>query len=80
MCCCARGFFGILAVIDPPVALESVAFGAAAHELPHAAGSRSRNCQRMKTGFGLGKIDELLGYSLLPQNAVDHVFVAAGAG
>src|SRR5271156_4822760 len=72
-------FLRILPIVDPPAALESVALGAAAHELPHAACASTGNSQRMKTGLCLRQIDEFWRNSLLPKNAMDHVFIAAGA-
>ncbi len=76
----ARGLFGILPIVNPPTAFESVASGATAHELPHAASAGARDGERMESGFGLGEVDEFLGNSLLAENAADHVFIAAGAG
>ena len=64
----AGGFFGILAVVQPPVALQAVAGGAAGHELPHAAGAGARKRQRMKAGFGLRQVNQVL----------RHAFFAAG--
>ncbi len=73
-------FFGILAIINPPAALQAVTFGAAAHELPHAAGAGSGDGQRVESRLGLGKVDQFLGNAFFLQGAADHVFVSPGAG
>ena len=76
----AGGFFGILTVVNPPAAFESVTLGAAAHELPHATSAGAGNGQGMESGFGLRQVDEVLGHSLFFERPANHIFVAAGAG
>ena len=45
----AGGFFRVLAIVHPPVALEAVTLAAAGHELPHAAGARAGKRQRLES-------------------------------
>ncbi len=75
----AGRFLGILAFVHPPAALQSIAFGAAAHELPHAAGAGAGNGQGVESRFGLGQIDEFERDAFFAQDAADHVFVTPAA-
>src|ERR1700723_1435907 len=75
----ARGFLGVLTLVEPPAALEAVTFSAARHELPDAASAGARNGQRMETGFGLRKINEVLRHAFLLERAANHLVVLAGA-
>src|SRR3984885_15117506 len=75
----ARGFLGILTLVEPPAAFESVTFGAARHELPDASSAGTRNRQRMESGFGLRKINKILRHAFLLERAANHLVVLAGA-
>src|ERR1700733_1440703 len=79
MCRSARRLLRILPVIDPPAAFESVALSAAAHELPHAASPSARNSQRMESRLRLREINQFLRNAFFPQNAPNHILVAARA-
>jgi hypothetical protein len=71
------GLLGIEALVEVSVGMEVVV---GAHELPHAGGSGfAIDGLRLEAGFGDGLVDEVLGDTLLAQDALDHVFVFAGA-
>ncbi len=71
------GLLGILTIVDPPIALQSVPSGAAGHELPDAAGAYPRERQRVKARLRLREINQILRDALLFQDAANHVFIAA---
>ena len=75
----AGGFFRVLTLIHPPIAAQSVAGGAAAHELPHTARRGAGKRQRLEARLSLRQIDEVLGHAFFAQDALDHLAIAAGA-
>ena len=56
----AGGLLRVLAIVDPPVALQAVQHARAGHELPHAARACPRQRQRLETGFRLRQVNQVL--------------------
>src|SRR5579863_1753750 len=78
--CRSRGFFGILTVVNPPVAFQSVSGGTAGHELPHPPSTSARKRQRMEPRFGLSQIDQVLRNTFFLQNPANHFVILPAAG
>ena len=76
----AGGLLGILAVVHIHVVVHTIAPGAAAHELPDAAGAYARDGQGMKSGFGLRQINQILRDAFFFQDWQHHLAIPAGAG
>ena len=76
----AGGLLGILAVVHIYVVVHTIAPGAAAHELPDAAGAYARDGQGMKSGFGLRQVNEILRDAFFFQDRQHHLAIPAGAG
>src|SRR5271163_2478921 len=78
--CRSRGFFGILTVVDPPVAFQAVPGRTAGHELPHPPSTGARKRQRMESRFSLGQIDQVLRDTFFLQNPANHFVILPAAG
>ena len=63
--CGARGFFGILPIVDPHVVRKTVSTGAAGHKLPDTASAHSRDSQGVESRLGLREVDQILGNAFL---------------
>src|SRR5579872_4124864 len=72
----SRRLLRILPFINPPVALQAVSLGAAGHELPHAASSRTGERQRMESRFRLREIDQVLRNAFFLENSLNHLLIA----
>ena len=60
--------------------VQAVSAGAAAHELPDAAGADAGDGERMESGFGLRQVNQILRDAFFFQDRQHHFAVAAGAG
>src|SRR5579863_5819211 len=76
----SRRFFGILTVVDPPVAFQAVSGRTAGHELPHPPSAGARKSQWMKSRFGLGQIDQVLRNTFFLQNPANHLVILPAPG
>ena len=75
----ASGLFRVEALINPPIAGEAVAGGAAGDELPHAAGSGAGERQFVEAGFGLSQVDQVLRNAFFLEHTANHGLIASGA-
>ena len=76
----ASGFFRVLSLVGPHIAMQVIRSAPARHELPNATRSYARNRIRMEAGFCLRKVDQVLGNAFFPQDAFDHLAIASAAG
>src|ERR1700691_2421135 len=76
----SRGFFGILALVHPPVAFPPVSRCAAGHELPHPTSSSAGKRQRMEPRFSLSQVDQVLRNTFFLQNPANHIVILPAAG
>src|SRR5580700_12193651 len=77
--CCARGFFWILPLVNPPGVPQAVFHAAVGDELPDSPRTGSRKSQRLERAFRLRQIDQVLRNTLFMQDPRDHFAIAAGA-
>src|SRR5215467_6489088 len=72
-----RGLFRVEPLVHPAVDAEAVAPGGGGHELPEALGSRSGDRDRVEAALDHRREHQVLGQTLRPEHALDHLGVAA---
>ena len=73
----AGGFFGVLPLVEPGVDAKPVLASLVGHKLPQPFCTGSRESEGVQAALGSRQVDEVLGHSLLAQDAGDHRPVAA---
>src|SRR5215468_6024006 len=73
-----RGLLRIEPLVDPAVDAEAVAPGGGSHELPETLGPRSGDGDGVEAALDHRREHQVLGQTLRPEHALDHLGVAAG--